>query len=256
MILVIDIGNSRVHFACFAHQGRIVASESMAHQALKELVSKDTCQLKNHCVAKPMSAVKLVVYSSTCSAMEPVVRRFIRKLFGINALKVGKDIKVPITNRVDQPGQVGQDRLLNALAAYRRTHRTSIVIDLGTAITVDLVSGKGEFMGGAIAPGLSTMAKALHQNCSLLPLIRPVKPKSVVGKNTQSAIASGVYYGTIGIVNNIVSEMVAKLKSRPAIIVTGGDTALLKPGLTFKHLIIPNLTLEGLFQTAQKHLEV
>lgn len=248
----------------------MVASETLSHDNLKQLLSRNGTKIK--CFPKPKSAVQTAVFSSTCPRMDNPVKRFVRRVFGLKALQAGKDFKVPIPNRTDKPGKVGQDRLLNALAAYNITVKSppyptlspsgrglvrgakqpTIVIDCGTAITLDVVSKDGVFLGGVIAPGMSIMAKALHQNCVLLPMVNPHKPSASIGKDTESAIASGIYFGTVGLVNQIVKELTKTVKTKPNIIITGGDAQLLKPHLVFKSRYEPNLTLQGLYITGKQ----
>ena len=255
MILAIDIGNSRIHFGCFNGAGRMVASETLSHDDLKRLISRNGTKIK--CFPKPKSAVQTAVFSSTCPSMNNLIKRFVKRLFGLKALQAGKDFKIPIANLTDEPEKVGQDRLLSALAAYQLTHKTrkpSIVIDLGTAITLNVVSKNGAFLGGVIAPGMNTMAKALHQNCALLPRIKPHRPATPIGKNTESAMASGIYFGTIGLVQEVVKEIISSLKVKPNIIITGGDAQMFRPHLRFPYQYVPNLTLRGLYIWA-KHLQ-
>ncbi|MFA5794565.1 MAG: type III pantothenate kinase [Candidatus Brocadiia bacterium] len=258
MILAIDVGNSRVHFGCFNDSGKLVASEVMAHNDLRELISRrrfGVKDLSSFGATEPYrsanttykSAVNVAVMASTCPRMDKSVVKLVRRLFGIGVIKIGKDLSVPIANRTINSSMVGQDRLLNALAAYRRTKTQTLVIDVGTAITIDVVSKKGEFVGGVIAPGLNVMAQALYQNCEKLPLIRMDKIVSVIGNNTESAMASGVFFSVVGLINEVVKRISSRLKSKPKIIITGGDAVILNPYLADKCIFVPNLTLEGIY---------
>jgi type III pantothenate kinase len=250
MILAIDIGNTNTHLAFFSNPEKIIASESIANTSLNITFLGKV--LKMHAGKQIISKIKTVLMCSTNPEIEPIINEWSKNVFKIKPLKVGRDFDVPIANRTDAPAKVGKDRLLNALAARKIVpgHKPIIVISCGTAITFDIVSHKGEFLGGAIAPGISMMAKALYQNCALLPWVKlPSKKPVALGRNTQDAIISGVYFGGSGLVRNIIHELVKTLKIKPSgvrIILTGGDAELVNSALPLKGKIIPDLTLRGL----------
>ena len=136
--------------------------------------------------------------------------------------------------------------MVNALAAFERTKGWTIIVDAGTAITVDVINDKGAFMGGIIAPGIDVSSKALHHFTALLPEITVNKPKYILGKNTEEAINSGVYWGTIGMVNRLIEMLCAELKCQPAIIATGGNADMLAEEIPHITDVVPYLTLEGI----------
>jgi type III pantothenate kinase len=160
---------------------------------------------------------------------------------------------VPLTIRVDEPARVGIDRLLAALAAdrLRQRDRAAIVVDLGTAITVDLVDADGAFAGGAILPGIATAARALADQTDALPQVALEfldKPPAALGKSTVPAIESGIYWGAIGAIRELVSQLSAPFQTRPDLFVTGGASRqvadLLKTHGAVRHM--PNLVLSGI----------
>lgn len=159
---------------------------------------------------------------------------------------LGRDFVVPIENRANPPERVGQDRLVNALAASERSGGEAIVVDFGTAVSFDVVK-EGAFAGGVLTPGIGLAMEALHQKTALLPLVNPqaVKPP-VVGTNTEDAINSGVYYGYIGLVNNILRELKKTYASKPTVFATGGYGAYLAPEIDGIDEIVPGLTHEGI----------
>jgi type III pantothenate kinase len=250
MILAIDIGNTNTHLGFFTDVDKCIATETIPNSSINTAFLGKVLKINGG--RKIISIVKNILVSSTCPKIEPIINEWSKKVFKIKPLKAGRDFPIPIINRTDQPEKVGKDRLLNALAARRMVKGKNpvLVISCGTAITFDVVSKKGEFLGGLIAPGFNTMAKSLSQNCALLPLIKPVKKKPrIIGKNTEDAIGSGVYYGTIGLVKNIIMELVTKLKVKPSnlrIILTGGDADLVKSEISYKSRVIPDLILRGL----------
>jgi type III pantothenate kinase len=164
--------------------------------------------------------------------------------------------RLPIEICVDRPDQVGADRLLAAVAVnrLRATDRPAIVIDAGSAITVDLVSADGAFQGGAILPGLEMVATAMAEQTDLLPLVRysmSDEPPPVLGRSTGAAIQSGLFWGTIGAVREIVGRLSSALESQPQLFLAGGDAAKLAPFLEETVQIVPELVLAGIALTYQ-----
>ncbi|MFH1231092.1 MAG: type III pantothenate kinase, partial [Planctomycetota bacterium] len=237
MILAIDIGNTNIHLGFYADD-KFIANETIPNTSINKVFLDKVLKINGG--RKIISLVKNILVSSTCPEVDRIINEWCKKVFKIKPLRAGKDFPIPIVNQTAQPEKVGKDRLLNALAARQivKGKNPIVVISCGTAITFDVISHKGEFLGGVIAPGFHTMTESLHQNCALLPLIKPVKKEpQIIGKNTEDAINSGVYYGTIGLVKNIVRELVNELKVKPSnlrIILTGGDAKLVKPELPFK----------------------
>lgn len=159
--------------------------------------------------------------------------------------------RLPIEIRVDQPERVGTDRLLAAVAvnALRQADRAAIIIDAGTAITVDLVSADGAFQGGVILPGFSMMARALARDTDLLPLVEGSlndPPPAVVGKSTVAAIRSGLYWGSVGAVCELVRRIAAGADHELDVFVAGGDAARLAPYLPATSQVVPELVLAGI----------
>lgn len=165
---------------------------------------------------------------------------------GGKSYALGRDFTVPIDNQADPPERVGQDRLVNALAASSRAGGEAVVVDFGTAVSFDVVK-QGAFVGGVLTPGIGLAMEALHQRTAQLPLVNPsaVKPP-VIGTNTEEAINSGVYYGYIGLVNNILRELMETYASKPTVFATGGYGAYLAPEIEGIDEIVPALTHEGI----------
>lgn len=152
------------------------------------------------------------------------------------------------------PDQVGSDRIANAVAAYRLYGVPAIVVDFGTAITFDIISGGFEYLGGVIAPGLEISTEALFRKAALLPRVKISLPDKVVGKDTAAAIRSGVFYGTLGLVERIIKELKKELGwgRETKLIATGGQAELILSGSRIIKIIDPLLTLKGLYLIAQK----
>jgi len=159
----------------------------------------------------------------------------------------GKDFPIPLRTDLSEPERVGVDRLLGALAAYRRSGGACIVVDLGTAITVNSVSRDGVFLGGAIMPGLGMMARALAGETALLPEITVPETAAGIGKNTKEAIAAGLLYGATGAVANLIIVASETVGEEAAVLLTGGDAERIAPLLPPDcQEVLPDLVLEGL----------
>ncbi len=128
---------------------------------------------------------------------------------------VGPGIKTGISIKMDNPREVGADRIVNAVAAYAKHRKASIVVDFGTATTFDYVSAEGDYMGGVIAPGVNISAEALFRQASKLPRIEIVKPATVIGKNTVAAMQSGLFYGYVALVDGIIGRIRKELRISP-----------------------------------------
>ena len=153
--------------------------------------------------------------------------------------------KLPI--RYKNPSEVGADRIVNAVAAFHKYQTSLIVIDFGTATTFDAISEKGEYLGGAISPGIMISSEALFIKASKLPRVEIfIPPESVIGKDTSSSIKAGIIYGYAGLVDGMVKRMKAEMGTNPQIIATGGLAGLMCQVSETIEVVEPNLTLEGL----------
>ena len=150
-----------------------------------------------------------------------------KKYFDIKPLIVGPGVKTGLNIKYENPREVGADRIVNAVAAIHEYGTPLIIVDFGTATTYCYVNEKGEYMGGAIAPGIGISMEALFDTCSKLPRIELTRPDHVVGKNTVSAMQAGIVYGYVGQVEGIVSRMKKYRKQNPTVIATGGLAALI-----------------------------
>ncbi len=145
-----------------------------------------------------------------------------------------------------QPEQIGADRIANAIAAFQIYGGPSVVIDFGTAVTFDVITQKGFYAGGVIAPGLNVMTHYLHEKTALLPFIQIQKPKQIIGKSTQEAMLSGAVYGYQGLVKEILLRLEKELKGKLTVIATGGQAEIVTDGIAKIDHVNPLLTLQGL----------
>jgi type III pantothenate kinase len=238
-LLAVDIGNTRMHFAF--HEGgkwrRHFSISTHAPEAkLRALLRRSARAVKGSEIA----------IASVVPAKTAVLKRALFGTLGVRAKVIGRDIPVRMVNRYRSPKQVGVDRLLNSLAAYRRYKKALIVIDFGTAITFDVVSNKGEYLGGVIAPGIEISLEALFNKTAMLPKIRLQHPKNWVGKDTVESIRVGCSVGIGGLCDRMVEAIAMKAKMRPVVLATGGYASFMKRYCRSIQRVVPNLILEGI----------
>lgn len=238
-IIAVDIGNTHAGFALM---------HGLAVQRDLEVSSHSTAESLTEFLQSPnMRAwrdLPLVIASVNPRFAESLEAQW-HAITGQYATVLGRDLTVPIPNLTQPPEKTGQDRLVNALAAKARCGDNAIVVDFGTAITFDVLRD-GAYAGGVISPGIGLAMEALHQKTALLPLVRPQGRPDVIGTDTVSAINAGVFYGYIGLVENILRELAKQFASRPPVLATGGYGAHLAPEIAAIDESIPQLTHEGI----------
>ncbi len=252
MLLTFDIGNTNIVIGVFEkntliHKWRLPSStkKSVDDYAVDiiELFLTD----KVDCLQISGVIVGSVVPTLTGIILE-AVKKFAHESIGKKILVVGdENVRLGIENQVKNKNEVGHDRLLNAVAAYKKFGGNLIIIDFGTATTFDVVGKNGEYLGGAISPGINLSLKALHDMTAQLPKISVRAQKNVIGKNTIEAMNSGVYFGYISLVEGMVEKIEKELGHKTIRIITGGLAEIFKEPL--KDLIQhhePDLTLDGL----------
>lgn len=190
--------------------------------------------------------VKHIIISSVVPPVESTLRRVCEKYFRLNPLFVEPGIKTGMPVLVDNPTELGADRLVNAIAAFERYGGPCIVVDFGTATTFDVISAKGEYLGGAISPGLGISADALFSRAARLGRVDVKRPAKVIGTNTVTHLQSGLYYGYIGLVDGIIDRMATELGAQPKVIATGGLARTISGDSRFISQIDDMLTLDGL----------
>lgn len=247
MILAVDIGNTNTNIGSFA--GKKLISHSWINNT-SLLNQKSTFTGKSTLLKES----KNIVVASVNPGIESAFYKSIGKKYQKKTLKIGREIELKMPTLVENPQAVGIDRLLNALAAYRRTGTATIIIDFGTAITIDIVSKKGEFAGGLILPGIRTSAYALNQQTALLPKVEIKRPRKIIGKNSEEAIKAGIYYGAVGSVNHIIKELNGVYGDLEYTIATGGDAKTLKRDIPEIDKFVPRLTLEGIRLAFEENL--
>jgi len=246
MLLAIDIGNTSIEVGVFR------AEELYRHWKIKSEREK-TCDeyqitLLNLFALSELdvSTVKAVIISSVVPPLTPVFKELSRAMFHSNPLVVGPGLKTGMPILYENPQDVGADRIAASIAALERYGGPAIIVDFGTATTFDAVSAKGEYLGGAIAPGIQIAAEALYLKTAKLPRIEIAKSKRAIGRTTVASMQSGLYFGYIGLVANIIKAIQEELGGECAVVATGGDFSLICSEIdVFSHQA-PYLVLDGL----------
>jgi type III pantothenate kinase len=242
MLLAIDIGNSTVSLGII-HNSRVITKHNLLTDkglkapALEKVIKHWLTDLKK---------VDGVIISSVVPRVDSVFKGVVKKVFKLNPVFVNSSINLGIKVKVRYPEQVGADRLVNASAGHHYFKGNLIVIDFGTATTFDYISKNGDFLGGVIAPGINISAEALFKGTSKLKGVKPSRVKKVIGKDTESAVKSGVYYGYIGLVEKIVSKMSTEINAKVKVIATGGAYSIIKNGLSLVDTYDEHLIFKGL----------
>jgi type III pantothenate kinase len=187
-----------------------------------------------------------VAISSVVPPLMYSLERMSRKYFGLEPLIVGPGIKTGLNILMDNPREVGADRIVNAVAGYSLYGGPLIIVDFGTATTFCAISKQGDYLGGAIAPGIGISTEALFEKAAKLPRVELARPRRVIGKDTITSIQAGITYGFVGQVDGIARRMAKELPSPPLIVATGGFASLIARESEVIDQVNPLLTLEGL----------
>ena len=184
-----------------------------------------------------------------CSVVPPLTTTFVdlsQRYFHVVPLVVGVGVKTGVRIRMDNPREVGADRIVDAAAAHHLYGGPVIVVDLGTATTFGIVSKEGDYIGGVIATGIATAAEALVTRTSQLPRVELTRPKRVIGTNTVAAIQSGIIFGYVGLVEGMVARIRDELREKATVVATGGYAELIANETAVIDKVNPDLTLVGL----------
>jgi type III pantothenate kinase len=248
-IIVVDIGNSKTDLATWQDYDlkTPLSVNTNNNEAFAEA-------LKAHVEALPKASTTVVVIGSVVpSALERVCAH-VSDYLGQNALVVGDTILLPMDVGVDDAKAIGVDRVCAAAAAYDKLRAACVVVDFGSATTVDLVDDDGVLLGGAILPGLDMQLASLHEHTAALPKVSPGIPDSPYGRNTVEAMQTGVCRGLAGAVRWLVEGYATSLNRWPQVLATGGDLELLLPHCDFIDTPVRDLTLRGIGLAFSKHL--
>ena len=255
MLLVIDVGNSNIVLGIYDNE-RLVRDWRVSTDKSK---TPDEYGILVHDLFRlagiGFSDIKDIIISSVVPTLTGALEKLSRQYFGFKPYVVGPGIKTGMSIQYDNPKEVGADRIVNAVAGFEKHHCALIIVDFGTATTFDYVNKRGEYCGGAIAPGLMISIEALFQKASKLPRVEIAKPPAIIAKNTVNSMQAGIYYGYVGLVDGIVTRMKGEGKDNPMVIATGGLAGLIAPESTTIEEVDEYLTLEGLRILYQRNRE-
>ena len=246
MLLAIDIGNTDTTLGVF--EGEELGATWNIATGINRMSDEYAALLLNllHHQGLDISDIKEV---ALCSVVPPLIATFdelFQRYFHISPLVVGAGVKTGVRIRMDNPREVGADRIVNAAAAHHLYRGPIIIADLGTATTFDTISKEGDYLGGAIAPGIVTAAEALFMRAAMLPRVELVHPKQAIGTNTITAMQSGIVFGYVGLVEGIVTRIQQELGEKAKVVATGGYAELIAKETAVIDVVNSNLTLIGL----------
>ncbi|MBI4215791.1 MAG: type III pantothenate kinase [Chloroflexi bacterium] len=246
MLLAVDIGNTNITLGVFdgtklKATGRIATDVHKMPDEYAVLLHG----LLNLQKVSPNQLNKAII----CSVVPPLLAPFeelCQRYFNITPLVVGAGIKTGIRILYESPRDVGADRVVDAVAAHRLYGGPVIVVDLGTALVLDAISEEGDYLGGAIAPGLGIAAEALSSRTAKLPKVELVRPRHAIGKNTVAAMQSGLIFGYVGLVEGLVARFQKEMGGKAKVVATGGQATTLAKETKIFDAVNPDLTLQGL----------
>jgi type III pantothenate kinase len=248
MLLAIDIGNT--HTVLGVYDGEQLTEHYRV--ASNHALTADECGISIKQLFREYDRIKDVIICSVVPPLTPIYEEMSEKLLKVDPVVVNSDLPLGIKILYDDPKTVGADRIANAVAAYEIWGGPAIVVDFGTATTFDVISENGEYLGGAIAPGIETSSLNLFRRASQLFKVSLEKPRKAIGKNTEESLRSGIIFGAIEQTDGIVKRTKEELSQRspskrePKVIATGGLADLIARESETIEEVNPTLTLEGL----------
>jgi type III pantothenate kinase len=231
MLLVVDVGNTQTHFGVIS-AGETEVGEHWRFATVRESTGDELAAALSNLLAlrgMSFSDVERSIVSSTVPQLSEQWTQVAERYLNHEMLVVGPNVRTGMPIRMDNPHEVGADRLVNAVAAYDRVRDTCVVVDFGTAITYDAVSAAGEYLGGIITPGAEISIDALYERAAKLPKVEIAEPRALIGKSTVEAVRSGIAYGFAGQVEGIVGRLRAELGEETRVIATGGLAQVVVP---------------------------
>src|SRR5712671_3107834 len=257
MLLVLDVGNTNTVLGVFAKSltdsapppkyDKLVANWRVTTRAA-QTVDEYGVLFRNLFSMEGLEPKDIggIVVSSVVPPLDSTLRRVCERYFNSKPLFIEPGVKTGMPVHYDNPAEVGADRIVNAVAAFEKYGGPCVVVDFGTATTFDCVSGKGEYMGGVICPGIGISADALFQRTARLPRVEIRKPARVIGSNTVCSLQSGLYYGYLSLVDGILELLLGEMGKETKCIATGGLGSMIGTGSKYIKNVDDSLTLDGL----------
>ena len=256
MLLVVDVGNTNTVLGVFGPKADVAGpgryGTLMAHWRVStnksQTVDEYGVLFRNLFAMNgiEVSAVQGIVISSVVPPLDSTLREVCERYFQLKPLFIEPGVKTGMPVHYDNPAEVGADRIVNSVAAFEKFGGPCIIVDFGTATTFDVVSPKGEYLGGVITPGIGISADALFEHTARLPRVDIRKPPGVIATNTVNSLQAGLYYGYLGLIDGILERLIAELGGDVKVVATGGLATLMGGGSKYIREVDDLLTLEGL----------
>lgn len=256
-IIAVDIGNTNISIGLFLEDKEQFVKSIPGGSRAKLTSCLKSAWAKIPVVegSKEKKHDGVIVVSSVKPAWTKLIREIAKDDLSEKIYIIGKEIPLPMSLWVDEPDKVGTDRVVSAAAAYDVVEDAVVVADFGTAVTIDLVDGKGIFLGGVICPGFEISVKALKENTAQLPKTKITRPKAPYGKNTVEAINCGLYYSAVGMLQEVIRRYAEEIGKWPQTIITGSAAKTIKDDCEFIDSWVPNLVIKGIVLAYKKYIE-
>ena len=252
MLLALDAGNTNVTVGIFQN-GSLLDHRRL--RTVREQTSDEwgilLMSLLRYASLDP-AEVRGIIISSVVPPINSALAEMSQRYFGLEAVFVTAETDSGLTIRYDNPAEVGADRIVNSVAAFRKYGGPCVIVDLGTAITFDAISANAEYLGGIISAGIGISVEALFSRTARLPLVDFRKPASVIGTNTVASMQSGLYYGAVGAIDGMIERLREVLGPETRTVATGGQANLIADGSKYIRHVDENLTLDGLYLIWQR----
>lgn len=258
MLLVIDVGNTNIVLGIF--KGEKLIFDWRISTDKNKTVDEYGLMLRQMLGSADIDPkdIKDIIISSVVPNINDIFPEIANKYFDLEPIIIGPGVKTGMNILYDNPKEVGADRIVNSVAAFEKYGGPLIVVDLGTAITFDAINIHGDYLGGAICPGIKISADALFQRASKLPKVEIVPKEKVIGKNTVASMQGGIFFGYLGLIDAIIEKMIEELRTgdeKVKVIATGGFSKLFVEGSKYIEEIDPMLTLDGLRLIYERNLK-
>ena len=245
-LLVLDVGNTNTVVGVF--QGASLRAQWRLTTNREQTADEYGILIRNLFTLDGIETAQIsgVMIASVVPPLNAVLEEMAKKYFRLSPVFLGPGTRTGMAIHYENPQEVGADRIANGVAAFEKYGGPCVVVDFGTAITFDVISEKGEYLGGVIAPGIGVSSEALFARAARLPRVEVRQPSRVVGTNTVGSMQSGLFYGAVGLVDGILDRLSAELGKKTKVIATGGQASLVASASKYKPPVDSSLTLEGL----------